>query len=63
MTREHALLQLLRLGPLPMREVVEITGWRRRACWSALAPLMSCGRVRRLRGWPCRYVAVEVSPQ
>jgi hypothetical protein len=28
MTRDHAGLQLLKLGPLSFREFVEITGWR-----------------------------------
>lgn len=30
MTRAHAVTQLLRLGPLSFRQIVEITGWQYR---------------------------------
>lgn len=31
MTKAYALVQLLRLGPLALREIYEITGWNKKA--------------------------------
>lgn len=49
MTREHAALQLLRLGPLPAREFMEITRWPRSSANKVLAKLCDEKRIRRTR--------------
>lgn len=43
MTREHAALQLLRLGPLPAREFMEITRWPPSSANKVLAKLKFSG--------------------
>jgi DNA-binding HxlR family transcriptional regulator len=47
MTRTHAALQLLALGPLQFREFREITGWPPRVCTGTLSHLSLWGRVVR----------------
>jgi len=49
MTRRHAALQLLALGPLQFREFVEITGWPPRVCTSVLYGL-SCFELAKRAG-------------
>ncbi len=50
MTRRHALVQLLRLGPLTRAEIAEITGWPAVAVKSALSAMCEQGLiVRRVR--------------
>lgn len=49
MTREHAALQLLRLGPLPAREFMEITRWPRSSANKVLAKLCDEKRIKRVR--------------
>jgi len=49
MTRRHAALQLLALGPLQFREFVEITGWPARVCTQTLYEL-SCWELARRDG-------------
>lgn len=36
MTREYVMKRLLEHGPLTIAELLEITGWQRRAVWAAL---------------------------
>ncbi len=45
MTRTHAAIQLLRLGPLSFREFCEITGWDSVDCSKTLNHLAHTGRV------------------
>lgn len=49
MTRTEAAIKLLRLGPLTLREFVEITGWGYRCCLRTLASLCLERQVHRLR--------------
>lgn len=49
MTREHAAIQLLRLGPLQAREFMEITGWPRSSANKVLAKLCDARAIRRAR--------------
>lgn len=48
MTRAYALKQLLRLGPLTYREILEITGWKVPRLRNALADLDEAGALRRV---------------
>lgn len=43
MTRAHVARQLLRLGPLPLSEFIEITGWPNRVARRVLAGLVENG--------------------
>ncbi len=47
MSRDHAALQLLRLGPLEAREFVAITGWPRSSANLVLSRLLEKRRIRR----------------
>jgi len=47
MTKRHAALQLLALGPLQFREFVEITGWPARVCTRTLYELSCYGLTHR----------------
>ena len=47
MSRTHAALQLLALGPLHYREFREITGWPSRVCTATLYYLSAWGLVER----------------
>jgi DNA-binding IclR family transcriptional regulator len=49
MSRDHAALQLLRLGPLRYSEFVEITGWPRSSAYKVLARLCDAKLIRRTR--------------
>ena len=58
MTRLHALTQLLRLGPLTLREIVAITGWPSSAAGWALRNTLDSNAVQELRHrCGVRYVA------
>ncbi len=57
MTREHAAIQLLRLGPLQAHEFMQITGWPRSSANKVLARLCDSRRIRRARFG--RYEFVE----
>ena len=48
MTRVHALNQLLRLGPLTLREIIAITGWPSRVATDTLLALKARQAVRSL---------------
>ena len=48
MTRFHALNQLLRLGPLTLREIIAITGWPSRVATDTLLALKARQAVRSL---------------
>lgn len=49
MTRRHAAIQLLRLGPLSARDFIAITGWPDRACRRLLSYLVNdAGSVKRV---------------
>jgi hypothetical protein len=51
MTRTHAAIQLLRLGPLSASEFREITGWPQSVCRSVLTYLVDRrGIVERVNG-------------
>ena len=54
MTRKYALARLLEHGPLSIAELLEITGWDRRAVWAALS---SIGAKAQNMGGKRRYVA------
>lgn len=45
MTQIYAARKLLELGPLPMAEFIEITGWTRKQCRLALYELKKRNRV------------------
>lgn len=49
MTRVHAAKQLLSLGPLSLREFVEITGWEYRCCLRVLKFLREVQAIRYVR--------------
>ena len=49
MTREHAAVQLLRLGPLKASEFMAITGWPRSSANKVIARLLEQNRIRRAR--------------
>ena len=58
MTRTHILTQLLRLGPLTLREIVTITGWPSSAAGGALRNTLDSNAVQELRHRSgVRYVA------
>lgn len=46
MTRDHAALQLLALGPLTRAEFVAVTGWPLSSCTDVIRRLRDAGRVR-----------------
>lgn len=45
MTRRHAAIQLLRLGPLQLSEFVEITGWPYKTARQTISRLLETGRI------------------
>ena len=45
MTAQHIMLQLLRLDPLCMREIVNITGWPTKRVRSTLAGLRASKKI------------------
>lgn len=45
MTRTHAAVQLLRLGPLTRAEFESITGWPKEVARGMLGWLVHCGRI------------------
>jgi len=50
MTKTYATIQLLRHGPLSMREFIEITGWTQKQARHALHHLIdNCGIVERVK--------------
>lgn len=58
MTRTYILTQLLRLGPLTLREIVAITGWPSNAAGCALRNTLDSNAVQELRHRSgVRYVA------
>ena len=58
MTRTYILTQLLRLGPLTLREIVTITGWPSSAAGWALRNTLDSNAVQELRHRSgVRYVA------
>lgn len=58
MTRTYILTQLLRLGPLTLREIVAITGWPSSAAGWALRNTLDSNAVQELRHRSgVRYVA------
>ena len=63
MTKSYALLQLLRLGSLTMREIYEITGWDHEAARRVVYYLRDRGEIFTFRhGWHLLYTANESSP-
>ena len=58
MTRTYILTQLLRLGPLTLREIVTITGWSSSCAGGALRNTLDSNAVQELRHRSgVRYVA------
>lgn len=51
MTRAYVARQLLALGPLSLREFVEITGWPYRVCTATLTNLRAAGQAIAPRTW------------
>lgn len=63
MTKSYALLQLLRLGALTMREIYEITGWDRRTARCVAYYLRDRGEIFTFRlGWHLHYAAIDILP-
>lgn len=48
MSRSHATRQLLKLGPLTFRELLEITGWTRMQARDVLGHLLEREEVKRI---------------
>lgn len=55
MTRAHAAIQLLRLGPLARAEFIEITGWPRQSADRVLSLLCQANQIHR-----CKFGVYEI---
>lgn len=49
MTRQHAAIQLLRLGPLARSEFIEITGWPKQSADWILSRLCKTKQIQRCK--------------